>query len=145
MATIDVTTDVGRMRMRLGDFLDIQQLPDSVYVQTLLDTQNPDGSNNLRAATILCGQYILASLAFSTHTKLATIEVYGAEAFKSFKQYLLLVVKDPSFNSVSPIPYAAGADTLHPILKHQQDWLAAYTQPTSDQSLSYFSMGEYVG
>lgn len=153
MALIDPSTDLGRMRLKLGDTSDLPQLPDSVYTQTLLDTKNTDGSNNVKAATSLCGQYILANLAFSSHKKLQMLEIWGSEAFDNYKSYLTMIIKDTAFSGVCPIAYVAGSDTLHPILQHQQDFYNAQTKPTSDEKLHSIAndasfdpySGEFVG
>ena len=57
MAVIDPSTNIGKLRLRLADWRDIQWLPDAVYQQTLDDT-----SNNLTASTRILAQYILAIL-----------------------------------------------------------------------------------
>lgn len=119
MAIIDLSTPVGALRLRLGDTRDLPMLDDCVYEQALLDT-----NGNLKAATILCGQYILAQLAFKTHQKMGLLEVWGSEAFKNYQTYLLLVIKDPSFSSISPIPYSASGPS--PITEFQKDWYNMY-------------------
>lgn len=130
MPIIDLSTPIGKLRYRLGDYLDLPRLSDDVYQSALDDT-----NNNLRAATILCGQYILAGLAFDTQQKMGVIEVFGQQAFQQYVQFLKLVLKDPAFNGVCPLPYVAGADTLHPILQFQQDFTNAESRPTSDERL----------
>ena len=143
MTTIDPSTNLGKLRLRLGDFLDIQQLPDAVYNQVILDHTDTNGNVNLRECAMLCGSYILASLAFSVHSKMQLLEVYGSEAFNNYKSYLMMVTKDPSFNQVSPIPYVAGADDIHPILQFKDDWINAYNKPTSDQRLHNLASGQF--
>ena len=68
MATIDPTTNIGKLRLRLADWRDIQWLPDSVYQQTL-----DDNNNNLTACTRILSQYILAIL---THAVLFYVLLY---------------------------------------------------------------------
>jgi hypothetical protein len=138
MPLIDLSSPIGKLRYRLGDYLDIPQLPDEVY-QSALD----DSNGNLRAATILCGQYILAGLAFNTQSKMGVLEVYGQQAFEQYKAYLLLVLKDPTFGNTCPIPYVAGADETHPILQFKEDFNGAYTHPTSDERLHQISTGPF--
>ena len=48
MPLIDPTTNLGKVRLRCGDFSDVPFLPDSVYEATLADTNN----NVVRAAGI---------------------------------------------------------------------------------------------
>lgn len=138
MAVIDLTQPIGKLRYRLGDYLDIQRLPDSVYQSALDDT-----GNNLRTATILCGQYILAGLAFDSQQRMGVIEVYGQQVFEQYRQFLMMVLKDPSFNSVCPIPYVAGGDCLHPLLQFEQDFDNARNHPTSDERLHQIAIGPF--
>ncbi len=135
MAVIDISTDLGKLRYRLGDFLDLPILPDSVYTQTLTDTKNADGTNNLRAATTLCGNYILASLSFSSHQKMAVIEIYGNQTFDQYKQYLMMVVTNPAFNSISPIPYSASTGEVVPVLRFQEDFAKNYASGTQSDAM----------
>ncbi len=139
--TIDPTTDLGKIRLRVGDFLDIQVLPDAVYTQTITDTKNIDGSSNLVRASLICAQYILASLAFGTHQKLQLIEVWGAEAFTNYKQFLTMISKDPAYLGFAPTPYGASGTDLHPILQFQQDWLNNYAYGTQSQQLHLTALG----
>lgn len=117
MAIIDLNSPIGLLRYRCGDFLDgAQQLPDEVY-QSALDEKN----GNMRAAAILCCQYILAGLAFSTQQKMGVIEVYGQQAYQQYRDYLMLIVKDPNFSGISPIPYG-GDGSESPIVSFSKDW-----------------------
>ena len=138
MPLIDLNSNIGKLRYRLGDYLDIQRLPDDVY-QSALDEKN----NNMRAATILCGQYILAGLAFDSQQRMGIIEVYGNQVFDQYLQFLKLVLKDPAFNGVCPLPYVAGADELHPILQFKEDFTNAQNRPTSDERLHQIAIGPF--
>jgi len=138
MPLIDPSTDIGRIRLKTGDTRDISILTDAVIQQVLTDC-----GNNLRLATATCGQYILATLAFDGQAKMGVIEIYGNDIFNQYKQYLMLMIKDPAFNSVCPIPYVAGADELHPILQFKEDFDGAYTHPTSDERLHQISIGPF--
>lgn len=118
---IDIASPVGMLRYRCGDFLDgAQQLPDEVYESALAEK-----NGNMQKAAILCCQYILAGLAFGTHQKLGIIETWGSEAFENYKSYLMLVIKDPAFSSVSPIPYS-GDNGLTPIIEFKKHWDREY-------------------
>ena len=143
MATIDPSTDLGRIRLKISDWGDIPLLPDAVINQVIIDTKNSDGTTNLREATITCAQYVLASLAMTGHQKMYMLEVWGNDVFQQYKEYLMLITKDPSFNQVSPIPYVAGADDIHPILQFKDDWINAYNKPTSDQRLHNLASGQF--
>lgn len=140
---IDFSTDTGKVRLRVGDFLDVQNLPDEVYTQALAETVNPDGTNNLQRASLLCAQYILASLAFGVHQRLQLIEIYGAEAFVNYKQFLIMLTANPSFGGFAPIPYGIGCDELNPILEFQRDWTLNYANGTQSQDLKLTALGSY--
>jgi hypothetical protein len=117
MPVIDINSPVGMLRLRLGDTRDVPILPDEV-IQQALDTNN----GNMKAATKLCGQYILATLAFDSQQSLGVITVYGNQVFNQYKEYLMMVVKDPNFSSISPIPYGGSDGCESPIVRFTKDW-----------------------
>lgn len=133
MTVIDPTTDLGRVRLAIGDWRDITILPDSVINQVLTDTAN------LRAAIRTCGSYVLATLAFDGQAKLGIIETYGNQVFSQYKEYLTMIVKDANMNGVCPLPYSASGTDLHPILQFEQDFQNSYNKPTSDDRLHFLA------
>lgn len=116
---LDLNNPVSMLRLRCGDTRDIPVLPDEVYCKTLEEEKG-----NLKSAAIKCAGYILATLAFKSHQKMMGLEVWGAEAFKNYQSYLLMIVKNPDFSGISPIPYSATGPS--PITKFQKDWDKAY-------------------
>ena len=52
MAVIDPSTNIGKLRLRLADWRDIQWLPDAVYQQTLDDTSNNFNRLNTHSGSI---------------------------------------------------------------------------------------------
>jgi hypothetical protein len=131
MPVIDPSTDVGKLRLRCGDWQDLVWLPDTVYVQTLADN---DG--NLARAAKTCAVYILGMLSFRTHRKMAQLENWSNEAYSQYKDFLLLTVANPTFMDISPIPYSATAE-FNPILSFQRDWNCNFTNGTEAQQLSF--------
>lgn len=119
---LDLNNPVSLMRLRCGDTRDLPILPDEVYEHTLEEEKG-----NIKAASIKCAQYILVQLAFKTHQKLSQIEVWGAEAFKNYEAYLLMIIKDPDFSGISPVPYSDCGE-VSPIVQFQKDWHKAYEQ-----------------
>ena len=79
MAAIDPTTNIGKLRLRLADWRDVQWLPDNVYKQTLIDCDN-----NLNKATSILAQYILAILSQQTRSRVMQVESYDDQAFQQF-------------------------------------------------------------
>jgi len=131
MPVIDPSTDVGRLRLRVADFGDIPYLPDSVYVQTLVDN-----GNNLPAAAKTIAMYILGMLAHKTHRRMAQLEVYGEQAFKAYKEFLIMTHSNPAFMDFSPVPYSSNAE-FSPILDFQKSWNANFTNGTEAQQLAF--------
>jgi hypothetical protein len=130
MTIIDPTTDIGKLRLRVGDWGDITYLPDAVYQQTLTDT-----SNNLNRSAVICANYILALLTRSTRSKLAQIESYDNQEFEQYKEFLIMTVKDPAFMSYSPIPFGGSTDEVNPLIQFQKSWNAGYVSGTSSQEM----------
>lgn len=133
MTTIDPTTNLGKLRLRVADFGDIVYLPDSVYNQTLADT-----NNNLTESAKICAMYILGTLAFKTHRKMGLqLEVYSGEAFEHYKEFLLLTVSNPAFMSYAPIARqslsSSEEDTLSSFVS---DWNRNYYNGTQSQSMA---------
>ena len=54
------------------------------------------------------GQTILMRLARETRERSGQEERYGSEAFKNYKDAMMLKLKDPTFGSVNPIGYFGG-------------------------------------
>lgn len=132
MAVIDYNTPEGKLRMRLGDTSDIPFIPSSVYTSVYADS-----GDNLVASTKALGSMILGQLAFRTHRKMGLqLEVWGKEAFDSYKEFLLLTINNPAFMDLSPIPYSAGSDCESPILLFQKSWNQNFTQGTEGQQLN---------
>lgn len=127
---LDPTSDIGKLRLRVADYSDLPVFSDSVY-QSVLD----ENAGNLPRSAVTMALYILGTLTRKTHRKLQMIEVWGAEAYKSYKDFLMLTVKDPMFMQFSPIPIGPGT-TIHPILEFQQSWNKQYSV-TQSQQLSF--------
>lgn len=118
--------------MRLGDVSDLPFLPDSLY-----DAVYAEQDSNLNRAVVACGQMILAQLAFKTHRRMSVqAEVWGKEAFDSYKTFLLMTIKDPSFMNIAPLPYSGSGTDLHPLVQFQQDWNQNYYRGTQSQQLA---------
>jgi hypothetical protein len=128
---IDASTNEGKLRLRLSDWSDIPLIPSSVYQQTLLDNDN-----NLQRCTTIIGSYILGILSQKTHRKLANLEVWGKESFDSYLKYLDLIIKDPAYSGVSPIPYMAQGSGTNDIVDFVDDWKRNYYNGTESQELA---------
>ena len=129
---IDPTTDLGKVRLRCGDFGDIPWLPDTVYTQAITDS-----SGNLSTASKTCATYILGMLAFKTHRKMGLqLENWAGEAFTHYKEFLLMTVTNPAFMDLSPIPYATTSDKSNSLALFQESWNRNFTRGTEDQQLN---------
>ena len=116
MPLIDINSPIGLLRMRCGDVRDIPILPDEVYSQALAEK-----NGNMKSAAILCGNYILAQLAFDGQQQMGIITVYGNHVFQQYKEYLMLMVKDPGLSEISPIPYS-GDGGVSPLVRFTKNW-----------------------
>lgn len=103
--TLDLTNPVDRIRLKLGDWQDIEILPDAVYEYYL-----EANDNNERAATIDAAYAILATLTQSTRQRLDRIEYYGEQAFSQHLTFIKEFIRSPysSFNTAGI--YAGGVD-----------------------------------
>lgn len=106
-------------------------MADSV-IQSTLD----DNGDNVMNAAKTCAMYVLGMLAHKTHRKLAQLEVWGAEAFTAYKEYLLLAYTRPEFMDFSPVPYSSSAE-FSPILDFQKSWNRNFTNGTEGQQLAF--------
>lgn len=107
-------------------------LPDSVYLQTLVDC-----NNNLPQAAKTCAMYILGALSQKTHKKLAQLEYWGAEAFEGYRSFLMLAFTNPTFLDYTPLPYSASSE-FSPILDFQRAWNSSFNNGTEAQQLSFY-------
>jgi hypothetical protein len=98
MPVIDPSTDIGKLRLSVGDYRDLPFLPDAVYQQVL-----DDNGGSVKKAVPICANYILGMLVTSTRSKLAQIESYDNQEFEQYKQFLQMTIKDPNFMPYSPI------------------------------------------
>lgn len=127
MTILDPTSNIGKMRLRCGDFSDLPIMPDEVYQSALEDC-----NGYMPLAVKLVCQYILASLTGQTHQKLAQVEVYGAEWFHNYKEFIKLTILNPNFMQTVPTPY--GACGKLPIAEFQNDWNKLYGITESQQN-----------
>lgn len=135
MAILDPTSNIGKMRLRCGDFSDLPIMPDEVYMSAL-----DDCGNNVPRACILVCQYILAALTGQTHQKLAQVEVFGNDWFRQYKEFVLLTIKNPNFMTSVAMPYApsikddCGNPALLPLDQFQRDWNILYGMTEAKQN-----------
>lgn len=117
MTIIDPTTNLGKLRLRVADYSDLPFLPDSVYTATLADT-----NDNLPRAAKIVASYILGIMSQKTHRRLSSLEVWGAEAFKNYKEFLLLTFTNPHFMDIAPVPYFGGVNEKHQLVEFVESW-----------------------
>lgn len=127
---LDPTSNIGKLRLRVADYSDLPLLPDSVYESTF-----NDNNGNLPKTAKVIATYILGMLSHKTHRKMNQLEVWGAEAFNNYRQFLLLTVKDPAFMDCSPIPYSSISET-NPLIQFQESWNRNYYCGTENQQLN---------
>lgn len=129
---LDPSTDIGKIRLRVADYSDLPFLPDSVYQITL-----DDNSGSLTKSATVIARYILGMLAHKTHRKMGQLEVWGREAFLSYKEFLVMTISNPAFMDLSPLPYSTTTEgAVSPLLQFQQDWNRNYYSGTESQQLA---------
>lgn len=95
---------IDRIRLIVGDtMLEIEYLTDETY-QYLLDKY----SNNETSAALEAARYILGSLARFSRQRTGDIEVYGAEMFKNYKDFLVELIRNPQLLLSRAEAYAGG-------------------------------------
>ena len=133
---IDPTTNIGKLRLRVGDHSDLPFLPDEVYYSTLLDC-----NENIPRATVIVAQYILAILTHKTHRKLNQLEVWNNEQFAQYTQFIKLTILNPHLSTISPIPYTGSDTSTSPLVEFVEDWNGNYAQGTQSEQLHNDSNG----
>ncbi len=133
---LDPTTNIGKMRLRVGDYSDLPLMPDAVYTSALTDCDD-----NLPRSCVLVAQYILASLTGQTHQKLAQIEVYGNQWYENYLSFVKATILNPNLMQLTPLPYtpitldAWGNQVEVPLVQFQQDWNNNYSGLTASDNM----------
>lgn len=118
---LDPTTNLGKVRLKIGDWTDLPILPDSVITSVLADNDN-----NVNRASSLCAQYILGALTSRTHKRLAQLETWSGEQFSNYVKFLQMTVLNPHLTHVAPVPYSGSGTEDHPIQTFIEDWKEGY-------------------
>lgn len=127
---IDYSSNVGKVRLRIGDVNDLPFLPDQV-IQGAID----DNAGNLPAAAKLCANYILAQLAFKSHKKMAQMEIWGGEAFTQYRQFLMDTVSNPALASFTAVPHLISTIGQGPLEQLVSDWNKNWQSPTVSERM----------
>ena len=98
------TSLTDRVRLIVGDTAtEFEYLDDSTY-QYLLDKYD----DNETAAALEAARYILGSLAKYSRQRTGDIEVYGAEMFKNYRDFLIELLRNPQMLLARARAYAGG-------------------------------------
>ena len=136
---IDPSTNLGKLRLRVGDHSDLPFLPDEVYYSTLTDC-----NENVPRATTIIAQYILAILSQKTHRKLNQLEIWGNERFNQYLGFIRMTILNPHLSPISPIPYTGSDISTSPLVEFVEDWNGNYAQGTQSEQLHTDSNGYTV-
>lgn len=133
MAVIDPTTSIGKLRLRVADFSDLPMLQDSVYNSVLADT-----NSNLNKSSITIASYILGMLSMKVDRRMGLqLEVKGSQAFKAYKEFLLMTISNPAFMDLSPLPFGLVGEALtNPLAQFQKDWNRGFYTGNESQQLA---------
>lgn len=119
---LDPTTNLGKVRLRIGDFGDLPLLSDSIINSALTEC-----SDNVPRAAALCAQYILALISSKTHRRMtAALEVWGAEHFDNYLKFLRATILNPHLMDMSYMPYGGGTSETHPLIAFMDNWNDSY-------------------
>ena len=118
---IDPTSNLGQVRLKIGDLGDVPFLTDAVINNELTKYRN-----NVNNTAKTCAQYILAMLSFKSHKKIVQLEIWGGEVFAQYLEFLKLTIANPNFTTACPIPYAPAATEGNPLARSIEDWKAGY-------------------
>jgi hypothetical protein len=134
--TYDYNTVEGKLRYRIGDLDDtFPFLSGSVYTAVF-----EEKGNNYNRATIALASMVLAQMAFSTRRDMGLqLSVYSNQAFDQYKQFLMEVIKNPSFtDDLSIVAYGStqNSEAINPILQFLSDWKQNYANGTESQQLA---------
>jgi len=115
MAIIDLTSAIGRIRMSVGDSLDIPIMADQQY-QDLLDAN----AQNENAVIQISASYILMMMAHNTRARLDRMETYGNQAFENYLKALKETIRNPAYGTVVGGIFSAGL-YVQDVLDNQAD------------------------
>lgn len=101
MATIDLGTNTGKVRLNIGDTSDIPFLSDDE-----IDYSLSYNSDNVNAATKQCAGFILAKMAFQGHERLDKLEFWG-DSFERYMRFLKEIINSAVYSGTAGI-YVAG-------------------------------------
>lgn len=95
---------IDRLRLIVGDtMVEIEYLSDETY-QYLLEKH----SGSETASALEAARYILGSLARYSRQRTGDIEVYGAEMFKNYRDFLIELLRNPQMLLDRAQVYAGG-------------------------------------
>lgn len=95
---------IDRLRLIVGDtMVEIEYLSDETY-QYLLDKH----SGSETASALEAARYILGSLTRYSRQRTGDIEVYGAEMFKNYRDFLVELLRNPQMILDRAQVYAGG-------------------------------------
>jgi hypothetical protein len=139
--SVDYNTDVGKVRLRIGDVGDLPFLGDDIIYNVL-----QENNGNLSKASQQCAQFILAQLSFKSHKKMVQLEIWGSEAFQNYRTFLIDTISNPAFMSnVYPIPYSVSTSNAEdPINTFISNWNNNWNTFTVDENMSMTAWGSNV-
>lgn len=107
MATIDLSTDIGKVRMAIADVIDPVVFSDAVIQQGL--TNN---NNDVNLTIKQFASYMLGQLSLNTDERLDKLQFYGSQKFAQYLKYLTTVVNstNSALNTTVAQPYFSGVD-----------------------------------
>lgn len=88
---IDMTSPIGRIRVKVGDTADVPILPDNVY-----EFYFKENKENEKATVREVAYVILGVLSQNTRQRLDRIETFGQQAFDQYLKFIQQVINNPT-------------------------------------------------
>ena len=89
--------------------------------------------------------HILAVLSLRVHERLGNVEVYGSDYSKQYTAFLKATILNPHFMDLAPIPYSAGLETKHALLKFREDYNNNYSSGTQSDLMALTALPRGIG
>lgn len=100
---IDMTSPIGRIRMKVGDTADVPILPDNVYEYYL-----EENKGNERATIREVAYVILGTLTQNTRKRMDRIETFGQQSFDQYLKFIQQVINNPLASLTSSGEFCGG-------------------------------------
>ena len=130
-------TPTQKLRYSIGDADPmLPVLPDDVYAAVISDNTNATtGAINWRKCVLTLASYVCAALTQSTREKVAQMEIFGADRFKNYVQFINKVLLNPALACQALSVYYTSNDAQKRLITYKYDFDQAYVRIVEDDRL----------